>query len=68
MTVGRRWRFRRDAVIQVTARAGVPQRVLADVFDLSQARVSAIVGGSDRPRIRQRPTPKTVATAGVSEN
>ena len=39
----RRWRFRRDMVIFVAHVNGVSQRELADVFDLRQSRVSAII-------------------------
>jgi hypothetical protein len=41
--VTRRWRFRRDVVIFVAYANGIPQRELADVFDLPQSRISAIV-------------------------
>lgn len=43
MTVGQRWRFRRDLVITAAHRAGFSQRFLADVFDLPHSRVGAIV-------------------------
>ena len=42
-TTGRRWRQRRNIVIAAAADRKVPQRVLADVFDLSQSRISQIV-------------------------
>lgn len=41
--VARRWRFRRNVVIFVAHMNGIPQRELAEVFDLPQSRVSAIV-------------------------
>jgi hypothetical protein len=39
----KRWRFRRDMVIFVAYVQGFSQRDLADVFDLPQSRISAIV-------------------------
>lgn len=42
-TTGRRWRERRNAVIAAAAKNRVTQRVLADVFDLSQSRICQIV-------------------------
>jgi hypothetical protein len=42
-SAGKRWRFRRDTVIYLAHRAGISQRVLADVFDLTRSRVSRIV-------------------------
>ena len=40
---GKRWRFRRNAVIYVAHRNGISQRLLADVFDLPRSRIAAIV-------------------------
>ena len=41
----KRWRFGRDVVIFVAHVHGISQRELADVFDLPQSRISAIVRG-----------------------
>jgi hypothetical protein len=41
--VTKRWRFRRNVVIFIAHAHGVSQRDLADVFDLPQSRISAIV-------------------------
>lgn len=43
MTVGQRWRLRRDIVIFIASRQGVSQRMLADVFDLPRSRIAAIL-------------------------
>ena len=43
MTVGQRWRFRRNLVIAVAHREGFSQRMLADVFDLPRSRIAAII-------------------------
>lgn len=43
MTVGQRWRLRRDLVVVVAAREGLPQSWIADAMDLSEQRVSQIV-------------------------
>lgn len=43
MTPGQAWRFRRNLVIAVAHRAGLSQRLLADVFDLPRSRIAAIV-------------------------
>jgi hypothetical protein len=40
---GKRWRFRRDAVIYIAHRGGVSQRMLAEVFDLTRSRVAEII-------------------------
>ncbi len=40
---GKRWKFRRNAVIYLAYRGGFSQRVLADVFDLPRSRIAAIV-------------------------
>jgi hypothetical protein len=37
------WRFRRDLVIYVAHKCGFSQRALADVFDLPNSRIYAIV-------------------------
>jgi hypothetical protein len=37
------WKFRRNLVIFVAHREGIPQRILADVFDLPKSRVSTII-------------------------
>jgi DNA-binding transcriptional regulator LsrR (DeoR family) len=42
-TVGPEWRDRRDRVIVAAARAGVSQRILSDVFDLSRRRVREVI-------------------------
>jgi hypothetical protein len=42
-SVGQRWRFRRNIVIHVAARAGLTQRLLAEVFDLHRSRISTIL-------------------------
>lgn len=42
-SVGRKWRFRRNAVIFVAHRSGISQRVLADVFDLPRSRIASII-------------------------
>lgn len=39
----KKWRFRRNMVIYVAYSHGISQRELADVFDLPQSRISAIV-------------------------
>jgi hypothetical protein len=40
---GQRWRFRRNVVIYVAARGGLPHQYLSDVFDLARSRISTIV-------------------------
>ena len=42
-SVGKRWKFRRNAVIYVAHRGGFSQRVLADVFDLPRSRIATII-------------------------
>ena len=42
-SVGKRWRFRRNAVIYVAHRGGLSQRLLADVFDLPRSRIADII-------------------------
>lgn len=42
-TVGRRWKARRDLVIYVANRAGISQRILADVFDLERSSIQSIL-------------------------
>jgi hypothetical protein len=42
-SVGKKWKFRRNAVIYVAYRGGVSQRVLADVFDLPRSRIATII-------------------------
>lgn len=42
-SVGRQWKFRRNLVILIASRAGVSQRMLADVFDLPHSRIAAIL-------------------------
>jgi hypothetical protein len=42
VTEGQRWRRRRDLSIYIARRNGVPLEVVADVFDLSESRVSEI--------------------------
>jgi hypothetical protein len=41
--VGKTWRFRRNLVIFAAHRSGIPQRVLADVFDLPASRICSII-------------------------
>lgn len=43
VSVGKVWRFRRNIVIFVAYREGIPQRVLADVFDLPRSRIATII-------------------------
>ncbi len=43
VSVGRRWKFRRNLVIFVASQNGVSQRLLADVFDLPHSRIAAII-------------------------
>ena len=43
VSVGRRWKFRRNLVIYVASQNGVSQRLLADVFDLPHSRIAAIL-------------------------
>ena len=42
-TAGKMWKFRRNIVIFVAHRDGIPQRVLADVFDLPKSRIASII-------------------------
>jgi hypothetical protein len=42
LTVQERWRLRRNLVIAVAAREGLPQSWIADALDLSEQRVSQI--------------------------
>ena len=42
-TIAQRWRFRRDLTMFLAHRAGLSQRILADVFDLPRSRVSVIL-------------------------
>jgi hypothetical protein len=42
-SVGKKWKFRRNAVIYVAYRGGIPQRVLADVFDLPRSTIASII-------------------------
>ncbi len=46
-SVGKRWRFRRDLVIYISSRNRVPQRWLAEVFDLPHSRIASIVKNFD---------------------
>lgn len=43
LSVGRRWRLRRNLVIYIASQQGVSQRMLADVFDLPHSRIAAII-------------------------
>jgi hypothetical protein len=43
LSIGRKWKFRRNMVICVAHKHGVSQRFLADVFDLPCSRICAIV-------------------------
>ena len=51
-----RWQLRRDLVIYLAARGGCSQRLLADVFDLSQPAVCKILRRFDRPSSSVGPT------------
>lgn len=42
-SLGKRWKFRRNAVIYVAHRNGFSQRFLADVFDLPKSRIASII-------------------------
>jgi hypothetical protein len=42
-SVGRKWKFRRNAVIYVAYRGGISQGILADVFDLPRSRIASII-------------------------
>ena len=44
MTIASRWRTRRDRIIRLVYSTGCfSQRILADVFDMPQSRVSKII-------------------------
>ncbi len=43
VSVGRRWKFRRNLVIFIASQHGASQRLLADVFDLPHSRIAAII-------------------------
>lgn len=43
VSVGQRWKFRRNLVIYLANQHGASQRMLADVFDLPHSRIAAIV-------------------------
>ena len=43
VSVGRRWKLRRNLVIYIANQQGVSQRMLADVFDLPHSRIAAIL-------------------------
>ena len=44
LTVGQRWRLRRNLVIYCAfTQSGFSQRLLADVFDLPRSRIAAII-------------------------
>ena len=55
MSVGRRWRLRRNLVIYIASQQGVSQRMLADVFDLPHSRIAAII---KELRTRYGPDPR----------
>ena len=43
VSVGRRWKLRRNLVIYIASQHGASQRLLADVFDLPHSRIAAIL-------------------------
>jgi hypothetical protein len=43
VSVGRRWKFRRNVLIYFASQHGFPQAYLADVFDLPRSRIAAIL-------------------------
>lgn len=43
VSVGRRWKLRRNLVIYIASQHGASQRMLADVFDLPHSRIAAIL-------------------------
>ena len=43
VSVGRRWKLRRNLVIYIANQHGASQRMLADVFDLPHSRIAAIL-------------------------
>jgi hypothetical protein len=43
MTVGQTWRFKRDVALYAAHLEGLPQRLLADAFDLSPGSIPAIL-------------------------
>ena len=53
VSVGRRWKFRRDLVIYVAHRSGLSQRLLADVFDLPRSTVQSILHKFDKYTARR---------------
>ena len=65
MTVGQRWRCRRDHVLYVVWRAGVPQRLLADVFDLAPSRVAGIIARVRRQLEAKSDSPGVSASAAI---
>jgi hypothetical protein len=62
MTVGQRWRRKRNLTLFTARRGGVPLLILANVFDLSPRQVGRIVdrlraeSETGRPGIPQLPT------------
>lgn len=63
MTMWKRWRLRRGLVMSAANRAGISQRVLADVFEISRGNVAQILksvetlaaGASGRPAASKPP-------------
>ncbi len=43
VSLGQRWKFRRNLVIYIASQHGASQRLLGDVFDLPHSRISAII-------------------------
>lgn len=43
LSVGQRWKLRRNLVIYIANQHGASQRMLADVFDLPHSRIAAIL-------------------------
>ena len=43
MTVGQKWRFRRNLIIALAHEHGASQRLLADVFDLPRSHIAQII-------------------------
>jgi hypothetical protein len=60
------WRFQRDMVIYLAHSHGISQRILANVFDLPQSRISAIVRGINfKLNMEQAPRPRGFRRGGV---
>ena len=59
------WRFQRDMVIFLAHSHGISQRILANVFDLPQSRISAIVRGIDIKLHMDQAAPARLSTRGA---